>query len=375
MPTPPLLRIAGLTKRFGAFTAVDDVSLDLAPGEFVCLLGPSGCGKSTLLRLVAGFEAPTSGTIHLGADDLAALPAHRRPVNMMFQSYALFPHLSVGRNVGYGLKGLGLGRGAVAERIATLLRLVRLEGFEARLPETLSGGQRQRVALARALAREPRVLLLDEPLGALDRALREETQGELRALQRRLGTSFVVVTHDAGEAMTMADRIGVMRGGRLVQIGTPADLYERPADRFVAALLGDVNLVDGRIAGRGDGAHRVEAGFGPVDVAASDRAWAEGEAVVVALRPERIDLSRIDLSRIDLSRIDLSRIDLSQADPATRLSGTVADRTYLGDRIRYGVRLSDGTLIRVMRPAASAFVPGDTVAVDIDPRAAAILPP
>ncbi|MCX4197104.1 ABC transporter ATP-binding protein, partial [Methylobacterium organophilum] len=219
----PRLRLEELTKRFGTHRAVDAVSLDLEAGEFFCLLGPSGCGKSTLLRMIAGFESPTSGRILLGEQDLTALPPHRRPVNMMFQSYALFPHMSVAGNIGYGLKGLG--RAAQAERVSELLKLVRLDGFGERRPETLSGGQRQRVALARALAREPKLLLLDEPLGALDRGLREETQGELRAVQRRLGTAFVVVTHDPEEAMMLADRIGVMEAGRLIQVGPPADLY------------------------------------------------------------------------------------------------------------------------------------------------------
>lgn len=229
MPIPipqspePLLRLDGITKSFGAHRAVDTVSLDLAQGEFFCLLGPSGCGKSTLLRLLAGFETPDSGMIRLGGEELTGLPPHRRPVNMMFQSYALFPHMSVAQNLAYGLQGLGLSRSAIAERVKGLVRLVKLEGFEGRRPDKLSGGQRQRVALARALAREPRLLLLDEPLGALDRALRNETQGELRALQRRLGTGFVVVTHDPEEAMALADRIGVMDRGRLVQVGRRAN--------------------------------------------------------------------------------------------------------------------------------------------------------
>ncbi len=260
------------------------MTLDLEPGEFFCLLGPSGCGKSTLLRLIAGFEAPSAGHIRLGETDLTALPPHRRPVNMMFQSYALFPHMSVAGNVGYGLKGLS--RAATAARVAELLRLVRLDGFGARRPETLSGGQRQRVALARALAREPGLLLLDEPLGALDRGLREETQGELRALQRRLGTAFVVVTHDPEEAMMLADRIGVMEGGRLVQVGKPDALYRRPANRFVAGLLGDVNLIPGRVGPEGPGGIRtVRTAHGEVRGVA-EGALAEGAAVAVAVRPE-----------------------------------------------------------------------------------------
>ncbi|MBX9930337.1 MAG: ABC transporter ATP-binding protein [Methylobacterium sp.] len=350
----PLLRIAGLSKRFGAFAALSDVSLDLTAGEFVCLLGPSGCGKSTLLRLVAGFETPTSGTIMLGSEDLAALPPHRRPVNMMFQFYALFPHMSVGRNIAYGLKGMGMGRTAVADRVAELLRLLRLDGFEGRAPDTLSGGQRQRVALARALAREPKVLLLDEPLGALDRSLREETQGELRALQRRLGTSFVVVTHDAGEAMTMADRIAVMNQGRLVQIGDAASLYERPASRFIAGLLGDVNLIEGRIAGPAAGAiQAVETGFGRIE-AATERSWGLGEAVAIGIRPERVTL----------------------VAGAAALEGRITERTYLGDRLRYRVTMADGTILRAsVLSSGHALSPGDPVGVAFAPDAIAILPP
>ncbi|WP_232631593.1 ABC transporter ATP-binding protein [Methylobacterium sp. Leaf118] len=356
-PAAPLLRLAQVTKRFAAHTAVDAVSLDLASGEFVCLLGPSGCGKSTLLRLLAGFETPDSGTIHLDGADLTALPPHRRPVNMMFQSYALFPHLSVAGNVGYGLKGLGLSRAALQERVGGLLQLVRLDGFAARKPETLSGGQRQRVALARALAREPRLLLLDEPLSALDRALREETQGELRAIQRRLGTSFVVVTHDPAEAMALADRVGVMERGRLVQVGPARTLYERPASRFVAGLLGDVNLIEGRLGPAVPGAVRsVETALGPI------RAGGEGEAgaaVVVAIRPERLGIGG------------------EGGSDATELSGTLAEATFLGDRLRYRVTMADGTVLRASAPlpiTGPAPSVGAAVTVAIPAESARILP-
>ena len=361
-PTPtPLVRLDRITKTFGAHTAVDEVSLDLAGGEFLCLLGPSGCGKSTLLRLVAGFDAPTSGAIVLDGRDLGGLPPHRRPVNMMAQSYALFPHMSVAANVAYGLKGLG--RSATRERVAELLSLVRLSGFEARRPGTLSGGQRQRVALARALAREPRVLLLDEPLGALDRSLREETQAELRALQRRLGTGFIVVTHDPGEAMALADRIGVMDRGRLVQIGPAAELYEHPATRFVAGLLGDVNLIEGRLCSEPSGARRtVETRLGPIVAGSVAEGAAPGGAVVVAVRPERIRLEP-----------DASPPGLDQ--PC--LIGTLAETTYLGDRIRYGVRMGDGTLLRATAstPGRPPPVPlGAKVRLHVSPEATSVLP-
>ena len=321
---PDALRLEALTKRFGTHVAVDAVNLDLEPGEFFCLLGPSGCGKSTLLRMIAGFEAPSSGRVLLGEQDLTALPPHRRPVNMMFQSYALFPHMSVAGNVGYGLKGAG--RAAVAARVAELLRLVRLDGFADRRPDTLSGGQRQRVALARALAREPKLLLLDEPLGALDRGLREETQAELRAVQRRLGTAFVVVTHDPEEAMMLADRIGIMEGGRLAQVGRPADLYRRPASRFVAGLLGDVNLIPGRLGPvEAAGSRVVQTPHGPVHGTATD--LPEGASVVVAVRPENLVVGTVGL-------------------PVT-----IADAIFLGERLRQTLRLPDGTLLRSSRPS------------------------
>ncbi|WP_336486866.1 ABC transporter ATP-binding protein [Methylobacterium nigriterrae] len=354
-----LLRLAQLTKRFGAHTAVEGVSLDLTAGEFMCLLGPSGCGKSTLLRLVAGFEAPSSGSISLDGRDLAGLPPHRRPVNMMFQSYALFPHMSVAGNVAYGLKGLGLSRSAVGERVGRLLRLVRLDAFAERRPDRLSGGQRQRVALARALAREPRVLLLDEPLGALDRSLREETQGELRALQRRLATTFVVVTHDPAEAMTLADRIGVMDRGRLVQVGPAADLYERPVSRFVAGLLGDVNLIEGRVGPDTGGASRtVETALGPIRALPPSVALSPDAGVVVAIRPERIALAQGP-----------------EAGREEELAGTITETTFLGERIRRQVRMRDGSLLRVSTPAGgTSWEAGTPVRLGFPPEAAVILP-
>ncbi|MGY2050628.1 ABC transporter ATP-binding protein [Methylobacterium sp. JK268] len=354
LPLPGRLRFESVSKCFGALAAVQDVSLDLPAGEVFCLLGPSGCGKSTLLRMLAGFEDPTGGRILLDGQDLAGVPPHRRPVNMMVQSYALFPHLSVADNVGYGLRRAGLARRAVAERVAALLRLVQLDGFEARRPDRLSGGQRQRVALARALARSPRVLLLDEPLGALDRTLREQTQAELRGLQRQLGTTFVVVTHDPPEAMMLADRIGVMDRGRLVQVGPAADLYERPATRYVAGLLGDVNLIEGRLGpGERGAVRRLDTPLGPLTGTDHHGAGPEGAAALLALRPERVALS---------------------AD-GEGLPATLTGSTFLGDRILYRARLADGREWRAARPAGAAPLdPGGAVRLGVPAGAAGLVP-
>lgn len=349
----PLLRLDGVTKRFGGATAVDGVDLALAENEVFCLLGPSGCGKSTLLRLIAGFEQPDAGTIWLGTQDLTGLPAHRRPINMMFQSYALFPHMSVARNVAYGLADRP--RAERAERVAALLRLVRLEDFGERRPDTLSGGQRQRVALARALAREPRLLLLDEPLTALDRALREETQSELRALQRRLRTSFVVVTHDPEEAMRLADRVGVMAHGRIVQIGSTAELYDRPASRYVAGLLGDVNLIPGRLGPEEPGVIRgVETAFGLVRARAPTESPQAGVEVVVAVRPERVALG----------------------SDGEGIPATVTERVFLGGRIARTLRLGEGSVVRASGPpeGAETFPAGAAVRLSFAAEAATILP-
>src|SRR5215217_5717421 len=247
---PLLLRIEAVVRKFGAFRAVDGVSLDIKAGEFFALLGPSGCGKTTLLRMLAGFEAPDRGRILLGGKDIAQALPHERPINMMFQNYALFPHLTVRDNIAFGLKRAGMAREKIAARVAEMVALVKLDGMEKRKPDQLSGGQKQRVALARSLARRPQVLLLDEPLAALDKKLRESTQLELMDLQRRLGTTFIIVTHDQEEAMTMAGRIGVMDAGRLEQVATPRDLYEAPRSRWVAEFVGDVNLFDGEISSR-----------------------------------------------------------------------------------------------------------------------------
>src|ERR1700681_3386509 len=246
----PLLRIDAVVKKFGRFKAVDRLSLDIRAGEFFALLGPSGCGKTTLLRMIAGFETPDEGRILLDGKDIARVLPHRRPVNMMFQNYALFPHLTVRDNIAFGLKRAGVSRSQIDSRVAEMVALVKLEGLEKRKPDQLSGGQKQRVALARSLARRPQVLLLDEPLAALDKKLRERTQLELMELQRRLGTTFIIVTHDQEEAMTVASRIGVMDSGRLEQVATPRELYEAPRSRWIAEFIGDVNMFEGRVASR-----------------------------------------------------------------------------------------------------------------------------
>jgi putrescine transport system ATP-binding protein len=326
----PLVRFERVTKRFGAISAVGRLSLDIFAGEFFALLGPSGCGKTTLLRLLAGFETPDEGRLLLEGADLAGMPPYRRPTNMMFQSYALFPHLSVERNIAFGLEQERMPKRQIAARVEEMLALVKLEGFGRRKPDQLSGGERQRVALARALAKRPKVLLLDEPMAALDKKLRAETQFELIELQAKLGTTFVIVTHDQEEAMILADRMAVMERGRIVQVGTPAEIYEQPSSRYVADFVGDVNLLEGRLTATGAGESLVHGNGGvqlriaqPVDAAPGALVW-------VALRPEKV--------RIGLERPTEAR--------ENALAGTVVDVGYLGNLSVYKVRLDDGALMK-----------------------------
>jgi putrescine transport system ATP-binding protein len=351
----PLLAITGLTVRFGATVALDRLDLSVERGELFVLLGGSGSGKTTLLRTIGGFVRPETGRIVLDGVDLGALPPHRRSVNTMFQSYALFPHMSVAANIGFGLRMQGLNRADAHARVAEMLDLVDLAGFGARRPAQLSGGQQQRVALARALAPRPALLLLDEPLSALDRNLRRETRDELVRLQRRLGIAFILVTHDQEEALTMATRIGVMRDGRLAQVGTPADVYERPNSRFVAEFLGAANILPAVV--RTDGMRLELPGLGTT-VCTATRATA-GPALL-AIRPERVRLGA--------------------AGGTNALRGVVVDRAYAGESLTHTVRLADGSVMRATRSLrdglgeAEAAI-GDSVTLSWQPDACILLPP
>src|SRR5438270_12866501 len=288
-----LLEIDGASKRFGATTAVDDVSLNVERGAFYALLGPSGCGKTTLLRMIAGFETPDSGRIFIDGIDVTGLPAFARPVNMMFQSYALFPHMDVAGNIAFGLRQERLDRRRIAARVGEMLALVQMSDYGGRRPHKLSGGQRQRVALARALAKMPKLLLLDEPLAALDRKLRAETRLELVGIQERVGITFLVVTHDQEEALSMATCIAVMDRGRLVQTGTPAEIYERPATRFVANFVGDVNLFEGKLTAGFNCLALAVAGFPQPIPLPSGADLPDGAAAALAVRPEKLVLSQV----------------------------------------------------------------------------------
>ncbi len=328
-----VVSLRGIRRRFGRVTAVDGIDLDIREGEFFALLGPSGCGKTTLLRIIAGLERPDAGRIFIDGADMTTTAPNHRPVNMVFQSYALFPHMTVAENVAYGLRLEGLARAVIAERVREALALVRLEGLEDRRPDALSGGQRQRVALARALVKRPRVLLLDEPLSALDARLREEMRLELSALQMRLGLTFVLVTHDQDEALSMADRIAVMRNGRIEQLDEPEGLYERPRNRFVAEFIGKINFFDS-ILERADeeGLHIVLPGIGPLSLPArclvTEREAADlapGDALTLAIRPEKIRLSRAG------DHADAGSDLYSGQDRAdVRLTGRIAEWAYYG---------------------------------------------
>ena len=357
----PLLRLEGIGKKFGDIAAVEQLSLDIHEGEFFALLGPSGCGKTTLLRLLAGFEQPSEGRILLDGEDIAGVPPHRRPVNMMFQSYALFPHLTVAGNVAFGLRQEALPREEIDARVNAMLALVKLDGLGARKPHQLSGGQRQRVALARALVKRPRAFLLDEPLAALDRKLREETRFELMELQRKLGLTFIIVTHDQEEAMILASRIGVMDRGRLVQVATPPEIYEQPNSRWVADFIGDVNLIEGQLASAGPEAAIVSFGAGRLRAAQAVDAPL-GAVVWLALRPEKVRIAAAD----------------SPEASENVCPGRIVEIGYLGDVSIYKVKLDSGLIMKaavanLARQVLRSFSVGDRVTLSWPADAGVVL--
>jgi putrescine transport system ATP-binding protein len=331
----PYVRLEKLTKKFGDFVAVDDVSLNIYRNEIFCLLGGSGSGKTTLLRMMAGFERPTEGRIWIDSVDVTDTPPYERPVNMMFQSYALFPHMSVQNNVAFGLKQDKVTQAEIDDRVAEIMKLVRMEQLVKRMPHQLSGGQRQRVALARALIKRPKLMLLDEPLAALDKKLREHTQFELLNIQEKLGVTFVVVTHDQEEAMTLATRIGVMNHGEIVQIGTPSDIYEYPSSRFVADFIGSVNMFEGRLIEDEPDYVRVTSDeLGGTFHVGHGVSAAPDATVWVALRPEKIVVSS----------------ERPEGDGDNRVEGIVSEVAYRGDQSIYLVKLASGRQMRVTQP-------------------------
>ncbi|SMX22570.1 ABC transporter ATP-binding protein [Boseongicola aestuarii] len=325
----PLIRIDQVSKRFGDFTAIDKISLNIYPQEFFALLGPSGCGKTTLMRMLAGFEKPSGGVISIDGQDMVTVPPNKRAVNMMFQSYALFPHLSVWDNIAFGLRRDGLDKDRVAARVEEMLKLVQLGQFARRKPHQISGGQRQRVALARSLAKAPKLLLLDEPLGALDKKLRQETQFELMDIQEKTGTTFVIVTHDQEEAMTVASRVAVMDQGKLIQVETPQVIYEQPNSVYVADFIGDVNLIPGSVSELGGGAALAWAEGKPPLLGQPGASLAKGQNATFAIRPEKIAISAEE-----------------PQDRNNRVQGKILEIGYLGNLSTYHVELPEGPVIK-----------------------------
>ena len=326
----PLIRFKNVTKRFGQFVAIDNLTQDIYAREFFALLGPSGCGKTTMMRMLAGFETLTEGTIDLAGQNMADVPPNQRAVNMMFQSYALFPHLSVYENIAFGLRRDKLPKDQIDARVTEMLKLTRLEKFGSRKPHQISGGQRQRVALARSLAKGPKLLLLDEPLGALDKKLRQETQFELMDIQETTGTTFVIVTHDQEEAMTVASRVAVMDEGRIIQVATPAVIYEAPNSVYVADFIGDVNIISGTAKPAGPDKYFVDWGANQAPiVATSERPFSDGQECHLAIRPEKISIT------------------MEQPEEAENaVQGKVLDIAYLGNLSTYHVELPGGKVIK-----------------------------
>ena len=357
------IRITGITKRFGDFVAVDNVDLEISQGELFSILGGSGCGKTTLLRMLAGFELPTAGSIEIDGVDITQQAPYNRPVNMMFQSYALFPHMSVSKNIGYGLRKDGVGKSEITKRVDEMLELVQLSDLKKRKPEQLSGGQKQRVALARALIKRPKVLLLDEPLAALDKKLRERTQFELMNIQDELGITFVVVTHDQEEAMTLSSRIAVMDKGQLQQIGTPKEIYEFPKNRFVADFIGTINTFEGIVTAVDEDHIKVYSDEAGEILTALGRQLVDvGQTVEIAVRPEKIFISK----------------EKPDSDGDVCIPGVVHDLGYLGNRSIYRIKLASDKIVGVSsqnrRRSIARFLEwDDEVWLTWRPRSAVVL--
>ncbi|MBX9682800.1 MAG: ABC transporter ATP-binding protein [Hyphomicrobium sp.] len=346
----PIVRFDNVTKQFGDFVAVKSCTLDIYEREFFALLGPSGCGKSTLLRMLAGFEQPTDGRIMVQGQDITALPPYERSdVNMMFQSYALFPHMTVERNIGFGLRQEGMPKGEIAARVEEAMAMVELKPFANRKPNQLSGGQQQRVALARAIAKKPRIMLLDEPLGALDKKLRQQAQFELMRIQESTGTTFIIVTHDQEEAMTVASRIAVMDKGNIIQVATPNDIYETPKSRYVAGFIGDVNVLEGKVSGIADGIIDIEGAVSGCHYKTrSNEPVSIGQQVWLAIRPEKV------------------RITHDKPQSATNVvSGKVDDVGYLGSISHYHVKIGNGQRVTALR-ANTAMTVGPPISWEDD---------